>query len=32
VGAINIEIVGYGEIEKVNRNKKEIVKLLGLAN
>lgn len=32
VGAVNIEIVGYGEIEKVNRNKKEMVKLLGSTN
>ena len=27
-----VSIVGYGEIEKVNRNKKEMVKLLGSAN
>lgn len=32
MGEINIEIVGFGEIEKVNRNKKEMVKLLGSAN
>ncbi|CAG8578795.1 16582_t:CDS:2 [Funneliformis mosseae] len=32
VDAINIEIISYRQIEKVNRNKKEMVKLLSSVN
>ncbi|RHZ72288.1 hypothetical protein Glove_243g54 [Diversispora epigaea] len=32
VGDFNIKIVGKGEIEQVNHNKKEMAKLVGVAN